>query len=196
MATPSLVWTTLKGLQMFSNPFVCALSWHLGPDIQNNSMQNGYDQTEEDRLLTSINWQDDGYRLFEISTLAPSSRSGFLGGVPPECSWFAMARASFQKIGGFDARFWSPGGGLVNQDLRNRALLVPEVAPVVILGDGVFHQFHGGITTNVKSQELPMTLNLFLEEYSAIRGQENLHHAAPPFVYIGKLADQARDFLE
>jgi len=111
MATPGLICGTLNGLQMFPNPFVCSLAWHLGPDIQGRSMQAGYDQAEEDRLLASINWPDDGYRLFDISTIAPSSRMGFFGDVPPECSWLAMARESFLEIGGFDPKFISPGGG-------------------------------------------------------------------------------------
>lgn len=195
MATPGLVWATLKGLQMYSNPFVCTLSWHLGPDIQGKSMQNGYNQTAEDKLLESIKWQEDGYRLFEVATLAPSSKNGFLAGVPPECSWFAMPRASFQTIGGFDARFRSPGGGFVNHDFRNRALSIPKIEPVVILGEGMFHQFHGGIATNIKTQELPMTIKLFREEYRTIRGPENLFQAAPPCGYIGRLPDQARRFL-
>lgn len=195
MATPGLIWGTLKSLQIVPKPFICALSWHLGPDIQGMSMQNDYDQAKEDRLLASIKWPEDGYRLFEISTIAPSSKYGFFGGVPPECSWFAMSRESFMEIDGFDPRFRSPGGGFVNHDFRNRALSVPKIAPVVLLGEGVFHQFHGGIATNVKTQELRSTLKLFHEEYRAIRGHKNLYQAAPPALYFGTLPDKARRFL-
>ena len=195
MATPGLVWGTLKGLQLFPEPFVCSLSWHLGPDIQGMSMQAGYNQAEEDQLLSSIKWPEEGYKLFEISTIAPSSKRGFLGEVPPECSWFAMPRTSFLKIGGFDPRFRSPGGGFVNHEFRDRALAAPDVRPVVLLGEGVFHQFHGGICTNVKTQELPKTLELFNEERQEISGQEKLPPSVPPVVYFGKLPDQARKFV-
>lgn len=194
MATPGLVWGTLKGLQMFPEPFVCSLSWHLGPDIQGMSMQSGYNQTEEDRLLASINWPEDGYRLFEISTIAPSSKKGFFDGVPPECSWFAMSRASFLKIGGFESRFRSPGGGFVNHDFRNRVVSNLKDPPVVLLGEGVFHQFHGGIATNVKTQELPKTLGLFREEFRAIRGKEAQGQKPPPAVFFGKMPNQALRF--
>jgi glycosyltransferase involved in cell wall biosynthesis len=196
MATPGLVWGSLKGLQISSEPFVCALSWHLGPDIQGMSMQAGYDQVEEDRLLDSIKWLEDGYRLFEISTIAPSSKNGFFGGVPPECSWFAMTRALFLKIGGFDGRFQSPGGGFVNHDFRNRALNKLNSPSVVLLGEGVFHQFHGGICTNVKTQELPKTLKVFRDEYFAIRGKNNTHQKVSSAIYLGRLPDPARRFLE
>lgn len=195
MATPGLVWGTVKTLRMFSEPFVCALSWHLGPDIQGMSMQAGYDQSEEDRLLASINWREDGYELFDISTIAPSSKNGFFGGVPPECSWFAMNRASFLKIGGFEKRFQSPGGGFVNHDFRNRALSNLKSQPIVLLGEGVFHQFHGGVATNVKTQELANTLKVFKNEYVAIRKQNNLYQSTPPVIYFGMLSDQARRYI-
>jgi glycosyltransferase involved in cell wall biosynthesis len=195
MATPGLVWSTLKTLRTFPEPFVCALSWHLGPDIQGMSMQAGYDQTEEDRLLKSINWPEDGYKLFDISTISPSSKDGFFGGVPPECSWFAMKKASFLKIGGFEKRFQSPGGGFVNHDFRNRALSNLESQPIVLLGEGVFHQFHGGVATNIKTQELPNTLKVFRNEYFAIRKQKNLFQSTPPVIYFGMLSNEARRFV-
>lgn len=195
MATPGLIWSTLKGLQLFPETFVCALSWHLGPDIQGMSMQKGYDQAEEDRLLASIKWPEDGYRLFEISTIAPSSRKGFLGNVPPECSWFAMPRDLFLKIGGFEPRFRSPGGGLVNQDFRNRVLSMPGITPVVLLGEGVFHQFHGGIATNVRTQDLPIKIAQFREEYFSIRGSRTVFQASPSAVFFGKLPKQSRRFI-
>jgi hypothetical protein len=195
MTTPGLVWSTLKGLQLFPEPFVCALSWHLGPDIQGMSMQKGYDQDEEDQLLASIKWPEDGYRLFKISTIAPSSKFGFMGDVPPECSWFAMPRTLFLEIGGFEARFRSPGGGFVNHDFRDRVLSRSTIAPVVLLGEGVFHQFHGGIATNVKTQELPVTLKLFQDERGAIREKNQFPRASPPAVFFGRLPEQAARFL-
>lgn len=195
LATPGLVFATLMGLQMFAEPFVCALSWHVGPDVQGTSMQHGYDQAEEDRLLESIAWPEDGYRLFEISTIAPSSRRGFLDGVPPECSWFAMPRAIFLEMGGFDRRFLSAGGGLVNFDFRDRALAIPNVAPVVLLGEGVFHQFHGGVATNIRTQDLAPILALFGDEYRKIRMKTHRSLDSPPVVFFGKVPEQARKFL-
>lgn len=90
MATPGLVSNTLRGLRKFEEPLICTLSWHLGPDVQSVSMQFGYDQASEDRLLEIIDWQNNGYKLFDIATISPSSRPGFFGEVPRECSWFAM----------------------------------------------------------------------------------------------------------
>lgn len=194
MATPGLIWSTLRALLLSPDPFICSLSWHLGPDIQGMSMQNGYDQDEENRLLDSINWPEDGYRLFEISTLAPSSSKGFLAGVPPECSWFAMPRSSFLDMAGFDARFRTAGGGLMNHDFRNRAIARLKAPPILLLGEGVFHQFHGGVATNSKPEERPKIHKIFRDEYRAIHDRYYLPLEPPPTIFFGKLPTEARKF--
>ncbi len=193
MATPGMVSNSLKGLQLFPEPFVYSLSWHLGPDIQSASMLNGYNQAEEDRMLQKIEWKENGYRLFEVSTIAPSSRKGFFGGLPHECSWLAMRRASFLAIGGFEPRFRCPGGGFVNHDFRDRVMGISGIRPVLLLGEGVFHQFHGGVCTNVKIEDIP--LPQFAKEYEEIRGARLRKTWAPAPFYIGTLTHASQRFL-
>jgi hypothetical protein len=193
MVTPGLIGNTLAALKLVENPFVCALAWHLGPDIQNRSMLEGYNQSQEDELLASIDWRENGYSLFDVSTIAPSSKGGFLGEMPAECSWFAMRRSKYQLMGGYDSRFESPGGGLVNQDFVNRISLQPEISPIIILGEGLFHQIHGGVATNSKSGEHPMPG--FKEEYKKIHNRpfKLLRHERP--LYFGELSPEAVRFL-
>ena len=193
MATPNLVGNTMRALRLFDDPFVYALSWHLGPDVQNYSMLDGYDQNIEDQLLDTVDWRSDGYRLFDISTLAQSSRAGFKGGVPPECSWLAMRKTTFEELGGYDARFTSPGGGLVNHDFRNLAMKRPGIHPVLLLGEGVFHQFHGGVATNVEPDHHPM--HRFQEAYREIRGREYKVEPSADPIWFGYLPVNARRFL-
>lgn len=193
MASPGLISTSLMATRLAPNPFVFALSWHLGPKIQNISMLEGYDQATEDALLYDIGWPDDGYRLFEISTIASSSEPGFLNGVPPECSWFCMKRSTFLEMGGFDPGFASPGGGLVNHDFRNRVLEIAGIVPVGVLGEGVFHQFHGGIATNVPLVEHPW--ESFDLEYRRLRGNHFSPVPGPTSLYFGSMCDRARRFL-
>ena len=169
MVTPGLVSATLNCLKTGSNPFVCALAWHLGPDVQRLAMEKGYDQAEEDRLLESIDWPDHGYRLFDIATIAPSSRNGFLNGLPVECSWFAMRRDRFLEMNGFDERFQSPGGGFVNHDFVKRIQKNTGFDQYVLLGEGSFHQMHGGVATNSRRGEHPE--DIFNKEYQNIHGQ-------------------------
>ena len=168
MVTPGLIASTLAALRAFAKPFVCTLAWHLGPDVQNRSITQGYDQEAEDALLASVDWRNNGYRLFEISTLAQSSNMGFLGGLPHECSWLAMTRTQFSAMGGFDTRFTTPGGGLVNHDFLKRTAEDPDTRFVVLLGEGSFHQVHGGIATNCPPKALP--IETFQAEYEAIYG--------------------------
>lgn len=193
MPTPGLVAQTIQAAQPFDEPFVCGLSWHIGPDLQNRSILEGYDQSVEDGLLDRISWRENGYDLFVISTIAASSNGGFLAGVPPECSWFCMRRSRFLGLGGFDARFRTPGGGLANHDFRDRALAVSELTPIVLLSEGVFHQFHGGVATNVRPEDHPM--QAFRKEYREIRGVDYRQSPSPPVYYFGGIRVEARRFL-
>lgn len=193
LASPGLVGMSVRAARAFDAAFICALAWHLGPDDQGRSMLEGYDQTVEDRLLDGIGWPANGYDLFSVSAIASSSRDGILAGVPPECSWFCVDRRTFLDLGGFDPRFRTPGGGLVNHDFRERALARPGLTPVVLLGEGVFHQFHGGVASNVPPEQHPMAR--FQEEYTAIHGRPYLATPSPPAMFFGALPDQARRFL-
>lgn len=193
MASPGLIAASLQALSIAPDPFVAALAWHLGPDVQNISMLEGYNQSVEDKLLDSINWTEDGYSLFNISTLAQSSQPGILGGMPPECSWLCLSHKNFDSISGFDERFQSGGGGLVNQDIRNRIVTRLGLQPVVLLGEGVFHQIHGGVATNVRMEEHP--IDIFLEEYNAICGEPFKPAHCPNVMYFGALPEPARRFI-
>ncbi len=76
-------------------------------------------------------------------------------------------RALWEELDGFDERFQSPGGGLVNHDTLRRALELPDVQPVTLLGEANFHQVHGGIATNAP----PAARDLVAEKYARIRGR-------------------------
>ena len=193
MVTPGIVRESLRAIRIFSNPFVCALAWHLGPDVQNVTILEGYDQVKEDRLLSGINWRKDGYSLFDISTLAQSSSIGFLGGMPSECSWFAMPHSVFTRMGGYDQRFQAPGGGQANHDFLGRVLSQSEICPVVILGEGSFHQIHGGVASNVPLSEHPAAS--FKAEYLRIHGRPLQRVTSTKPYYMGKMPASARKFI-
>ena len=193
MVSPGLIAQSLQAMQLHDSSFVCALAWHLGPDIQPRSIQHGYDQAVEDQLLTAVDWRRDGYQLFAISTISPASRYGFLGPLPPECSWFCLPRALFDQLGGFNPAFTSPGGGFCNQDFRNRAVTHPGVVSTVILGEGLFHQVHGGAATNAPPDRRPH--RMFGEEYRAITGKPFVSKTPLKTVYVGEMPEAARRYL-
>ena len=187
MASPGLVRESLEALRRNPSAFICTLAWHLGPDIQPLTIQDGYDQQREDAMLRKANWRSDGYQLFAIATIAPSSRAALSGTFPDECSWFCMSRSTFKDLGGFNPAFQSPGGGQCNHEFRNRALCLDEVVPTVLLGEGVFHQVHGGAATNALPDQRPH--RLFAEEYRRIFGTafQAVEHTGT--IFVGSLPD-------
>ena len=149
----------------------------------------GYTQETEDELLAGSGWETDGYRLFEISTPAGSSGRGLFGPMGESSSLFCP-RAVWQQLSGLDERFALPGGGLVNHDLYRRACALPDVELIVLLGEGTFHQHHGGAATSRRHAWEEMHA-----EYQAIRGEP--HH--PPTrspLYVGRVPPSALAFLE
>lgn len=193
MVSPGILHHSLKAGLAFNNPFVCALAWHLGTDVQNISMLNGYDAEEEDLLLESMNWRENGYKLFQLSVLAQSSSVGFLGGLPDECSYFMMPKAGFYELGGFDERFQSPGGGLLNHDFLKRIVESQKFDSVLLLGEGTFHQFHGGVATNVPLPAHPW--EQFCNEYHQIREASYKKFEQPLVYYFGYMPYYAMPYL-
>jgi len=165
--SPGVLAWMLRARRLHPEPFVATLSFHLGPDAKARSMLAGYDQAAEDALLASVPWQEDGYRLFEIASFAESSRFGWFAPLI-ESNCYALRRALFDELGGLDAKFQAPGGGLANHDFLRRACTRPEVEPIVLLGEGTFHQFHGGVATNARADTWPG----FHADYVRIRGAD------------------------
>lgn len=193
MASPGLVRQSLAARQAVPGSFVCALSWHLGPDIQPKTTQDGYNQQVEDALLEEAKWRENGYRLFDISTIAPSSHCGVLGGFPNECSWFCIGRGVFHAIGGYSTAFTSPGGGFCNHEFRDRVLQTEGITPIVLLGEGVFHQVHGGTMTSAPLDNRPIVS--FRKEYRQKFGTEMRSLVCSDPLYFGSMPPQARRFL-
>lgn len=193
--TPGLVARTLQAMASFGPCFVGSLAWHLGPDVQWKAAMNGYDQTAEDALLDGIKWPEDGYRLFEISTIAPSSRFGFVNGLPAELSWVALSKDTFQNLGGYDEGFQTPGGGFVNHDFLRRLCSRQDLTPVMLLGEGVFHQFHGGAMTSKNGEDRARVSTAFMAEYERLRGRKFSLEALPDCLYFGPMPHQAKRFV-
>jgi hypothetical protein len=191
MLTPGVVRFTLDAFRTWDDPLVATLAWHLGPKIQNESMLEGYDQAVEDRLLDSVDWRADGYELFRIAAFACSSRRGWF--LPlSESNGVAVRRETFDRLGGFEEGFQAAGGGLVNLDFHRRAC--DAAGPVVhLLGEGTFHQFHGGVATNVPAAQ--HRFPVFHEEYVRLRGEPFAEPTSLPLVF-GAMPPQALPFLE
>ena len=191
--SPGVSKYALHAFRKFQNPVVCTLGWHLGPDIQSRSMLAGYNQKIEDQLLANIDWPTNGYRLFEISSLAGASSEGWFRPIL-ESNCLFMLRQTFDKLGGYDERFDSPGGGLVNLDIFKRACELSDSELVIILGEGSFHQIHGGSATNVTPQKKQILWQEWEEEYFEIRNRRYARPVKDP-KYIGHVPRQALKWI-
>lgn len=191
LLSPGVLRYGMLAARLFTRPFVYTIAMHLGHRPQNKAVEHGYDQLEEDRLLATIDWKRNGYALFGVSSVALSSGSGFFSEIL-ETNCFLMRREDYLRIGGLSEEFRSPGGGLVNLDFFNRVHECDDMTPVLLLGEATFHQFHGGVATNVPMSRHPW--DLFAEEYHRIRARDFRSSFRPP-VYFGELGTECRDLL-
>jgi hypothetical protein len=184
MASPGLLATARIASHLATRPVITSPAYHLGATEHMEAAGSGYDQRVEDELLASTRWEHDGYELLTISTFAGSSGRGWFGPMGESSALF-MPKELWRELGGLDERFALPGGGLVNHDLYRRACACPGVQLVSLLGEGTFHQFHGGAATARR-----LTWEEMHREYEVIRGERYLPPENEP-LYVGRVPTAA-----
>jgi glycosyltransferase involved in cell wall biosynthesis len=180
MASPGLLAAAVQAARVAQRPVVASLAWHLGPHRHMVAATSGWDQAAEDELLAGIDWERDGYQLFDVSTFAASSARGWFGPMGESSALF-LPRELWDELGGLDERFDLPGGGLVNHDLYRRACALDGTELVVLVGEGTFHQFHGGAATSRR-----LTWDVMHDQYQQLRGEPYQPPARPP-LYFGRV---------
>ena len=168
MLSPGLLRSAMEALRLSPRAVVGTRGRYLGPGRQSVTMRFGYNQNSEDRMLSRIDWREDGYSLFARSVFDESSGTTWFDPVY-ESNVVFMAREFWQELGGYDERFRLKGGGLVNLDLWKRACEFPGAMSVLLLGEASFHQFHGGVSTNNPGQN--RYWHTQCADYERIRGR-------------------------
>lgn len=188
MASPGLVAAARSAARLSDRPVVSTLGWHLGPVRHMDAHEAGYDQAAEDVLLAGVDWRGDGYQLFAVSVLNGSSAWGFFSPIAESSALF-LPRAMWDELGGLDEAFALPGGGLVNHDLYLRACSLPGAQLVTLLGEGTFHQIHGGAATGARFRFEEMR-----DDYVAKKGET---YAAPinEPIFVGRAPEPVWDHL-
>ena len=186
--TPGVLTFGMKALTTYAPAVVATQQWYVGPGQQGDAQHAGYDQGVEDGLFARIDWPVDGYRLFEIAHFI-GERDWFDGIVESNCLF--VPRKLLEQLGGFDEGFSMPGGGYANLDLFERLALSPGVTAASILGEGTFHQFHGGTTTNVADEvERRERVVHYREHFENLRGRPLLG-VDRSVHYVGAMATKA-----
>jgi hypothetical protein len=166
LLTPGVLSWGMRLLELSPRAMVEVRGWHLGPKWQPESVMEGYDHEEERRLLQAIGWPENGYRLWEIAASTPQVSRGYADPAP-ESNCIFLSRVLFFETGGFDERSRTPGGGLVNLDFFSRAVAVAD--PVItLLGEGTFHQVHGGAATGLAKPSLEEKFKQWRAESEAL----------------------------
>jgi glycosyltransferase involved in cell wall biosynthesis len=192
IVSPGMLRYMALGTRLSKRPVISSLAWHLGSKIQKQAMLEGYNQQAEDRLLAGCDWEGDGYRLFTVSCLANSSKRGWFHPIS-ESSCIAVSRAMYEELDGFDEAFVTPGGGYASLDFYKRACELGSTDLITLLGEGSFHQFHGGAATNSRPEAHPG--KLFVEEFQRLRGKAHSPPERRP-ILLGSLPHQAASFMK
>jgi cephalosporin hydroxylase len=184
--TPGVLRFGMLALSAYAPAIATAKQWYVGPGQQPQAVAGGYDREIEDRLFAQIDWPTDGYRLFEIGHFI-GDRDWFDGEWESNCIF--VPRPLLEQLGGMDESFSRPGGGFVNLDFFERMVGSPGVTPVTLLGEGSFHQVHGGTTTNLaEPHEL---IRSYDDQYQELRGR--WFHVPPQRThFVGSLPRGAR----
>jgi cephalosporin hydroxylase len=186
--TPSVLRFGMAGLSTYEPAIVVTQQWYVGPGQQPDAMNAGYDQTYEDELFREIEWPLDGYRLFDIGHFI-GDRDWFDGLWESNCIF--VPRKLLEQYGAFDESFSMPGGGYANLELYERLGATPDVNVVTILGEGSFHQVHGGTTTNrADPDERRSTITGYADHFAELRGR-NFRGAGKTLHYVGTMFPRA-----
>lgn len=191
LLTPGVLYWARQAFLLRARAVVSSIGFHLGPEHQRRACQRGYSRQREDQLLSRIDWPRDGYRLFEIASFAGSSPAGWSSAIA-ESNCVFLPRALFDEVGGYEVRFASPGGGMVNLDFYQRICAAAGVELFYLVGEGSFHQIHGGVTTGGGTAQPRMKAQR--EEYSGIRGGAWRPPSIPP-ILLGNASTAANWLL-
>lgn len=188
LLTPGVLRFGMTGIRTYAPAIVATQLWYVGPGQQNEAARAGYDQRAEDRLFKQIHWPIDGYRLFDIGHFV-GERDWFDSLWESNCLF--VPRALLEQVGAFDESFTMPGGGFANLDFFERVAHSPDVNLVTILGEGSFHQFHGGTTTNLGDERARRgRIASYAEHYGELR-RRDYQHPGKTIHYVGAMRPSA-----
>jgi len=145
--SPRVLEYALMAQRIDKHALVAVPGYNLGPSEHQFAQQYQYDESTEIQQLEKIEWKNNGYRLFDISSIGGANPTGVINPLLESNCVFA-SRSCFEKIGWADTEFTYPGGGSLNLHLFRSLGMLPETHHYFILpGEGSFHQLHGGVTT-------------------------------------------------
>ena len=191
LLTPGVLHYSLMAYSATPEAFVTVPTYHLGSQEQAVSTLNGYDIDVQRGLLGSASWVEDGYRLYKVGCFCPANPRGFFSSIL-ESNCFFASRKAFEEVGFADETFQQAGGGSVNLDMTLKLGTRPNSTYFTLAGEGIFHQFHGGVTTKAGQEARVKEFNRELHD----KWENKFHYFARNPVMIGSVGEYAQDFLQ
>jgi glycosyltransferase involved in cell wall biosynthesis len=181
LLTPGIFNHVRSLVALMPRPVINVPQYILGPASQNlRSADNAFEREAED--LRTLGWPQHGYTLFDYAVMAGENpHRAPLDAIESNC--LVTTRAVLDDCGGFDERFDETGAGLANIEIFNRLCHDPRNEYITLLGEGTFHQNHGGTTTSLTPEERDELVQRYYEKYKAVTGNERNFNMRGPFVY-------------
>jgi cephalosporin hydroxylase/glycosyltransferase involved in cell wall biosynthesis len=181
--TPGVLRYGVVGIRTYEPAIAMTQIFYVGPGEQPDAVRDGYNQAFEDQLFRRIEWPLDGYRLFDIAHFA-GDRDWFDGLWESNCIF--VPRGLLKQYGAFDERFAVPGGGYANLEFYERMARTPGVNVVTMLGEGSFHQVHGGTTTNADPYRRRALNFMYRDDFEELTGRP-FRGAAKTLHFVGTM---------
>ena len=189
MLSPGVIHHAITAYGMTTEAITVMPGYHLGEQEQHMHDSADAALAAERALLDSVDWREDGYELFRVSTFSGANRRGYLHPIL-ECNCLFASRVNYRRVGDADPRFMQPGGGSVNLHIYRALGMLPGTELFVVPGEGSFHQFHGGVSTSAydgRDEELARHLaqlkSYWPDGFHALRREPKLLGHVPPQAY-------------
>ncbi len=194
MVTPRVVEFALAGIAADSDALIAVPGYSLGWQDQRFNIEADYNETVEIALLAATNWQQNGYRLFDIATISGANPNGCMNPLM-ECNCVITSAKNFSAIGKANPDFQLPGGGSINLHIFRQLGLLPESRHYFVMaGEGSFHQFHGGITT-AQWSDLDEVLESHRKQLHSY-WDNTFHSLRRESMLLGAVGSHAQKFLQ
>lgn len=194
LVTPGVLRWGLAATRLAPRGVAEVRGWHLGQKLHGGDVAGDPAGASEHVLLAGIGWPERGYRLFEIAVPSGATRHGFFGRARETTCLFAH-RTFFDELGGYDERYGFPGGGLANIDFFRRAV-AGATTVFTLLGEGTFHQAHGGAATGRTRSDRRAMVQEWRAEYERLSRPVDPEPPAYDPMLIGHLPKECLRWLE
>ena len=143
----------MTALETYAPAIVATQQWYVGPGQQGDSLHAGYDQDAEDRLVLADRLADR--RIPAVRDRALHRRPRLVRRHRREqLPVRRPASCSSSSVASTTASRW-PAAATPTWICTSARCVAPGVNVASILGEGSFHQVHGGTTTNIAERGQP-----------------------------------------